>query len=556
MKKFLLLLIFSSLLWSCARVGSPVGGAKDTIPPKFLGANIDTTRVNISKNIKELRLYFDEYITLKEAQKNLIISPPIKLTKILPTMLGNKYILLQWDEPLLDSTTYNFNFGNSIQDLNEGNVLPYFNFAFSTGSKIDNLYISGDVFDGMKKQITNSTETIADDNKNYVVGLYQEKDSIDYKKKPYYITKVDADGYFELNFLSPGKYRILAFNDKNQNSIYEAGKEAVSFLKEPINLESNISGKKMPLYLSKKHQKLLETKETTGGLLMLFEGNPTQVVISSIEDKIKNYKVTHRPNSDSLHIWFDAAKENIGITQSENIKFKYQIDDKEVVETSLFYRLNPKNEMTLTNLVGNAIPPETKFEITSNYHLDRLQSDKWSMKVDSVNTIPFTTKISETNPFKILIDAKFEIGKKYTLTIPKETVSSYFMTLSKTHQFNFEIDKLENFGKFMLRIEEKPTTKFWIQFLDEQGNIKYSAYTSESQLTFGQMKPGKYDLRILVDENENGIWDAADLENLNFAEEVYNFPKTIEIRPLWENRETWNLKSNSTESPVILEDEK
>jgi hypothetical protein len=75
MKRFFLLFSFAVLLLSCARVGSPVGGAKDTIAPNFLGSNIDTTRVNVPRDIKELRLEFDEYITLKDWQKNLVISP-------------------------------------------------------------------------------------------------------------------------------------------------------------------------------------------------------------------------------------------------------------------------------------------------------------------------------------------------------------------------------------------------------------------------------------------------------------------------------------------------
>lgn len=553
MKKFLFGFLFSLLLWSCARVGSPVGGAKDTIAPRFIGANIDTTRVNVPTNLKELRLYFDEYITLKEVQKNLIISPPIKLKKILPTMLGNKFVLLQWEQPLLENTTYSFNFGNSIQDLNEGNILPYFNFAFSTGKEIDNLYISGEIYDGMKRQ-QETAEASTNDKRNYVVGLYQEKDTMDYRQKPYYITKADPDGYFELNFLSPGKYRILAFNDENQNSIYDVGKESVSFLKEPVDLQTNISGKKFPLFPSKKPLKLVETKAAIGGLLMLFEGNPEEVNVQLLENKIKDYKVNHKPKSDSVHIYFDAKKENIGLNQNENIKLKYNADGKEG-ETSVFYRFNQKDEMALTNLMGNLIPPEREFQITSNYPLEKIQSDKWSLKTDSVTSDPFTAKIAENNTFRILINAQFESGKKYSLTVPRETVSSFYTSLTKTHQFNFEIDKAENYGSFILNLENKPAHPFWIQFLDEQGNVSLSRLTNDSKNSFTQIKPAKYQLRILVDNNENGFWDSVDLETLTFAEDVYNFPKVIEIRPLWENREVWNLKTNATETPIPKEED-
>ena len=225
MKRFLLLFVICFLVHSCARVGSPVGGPKDTLVPKFLSSNIDTTRINVKRDIRELRLDFDEYVTLKDINKNLIISPPIKgITRILPSNIANKFVLIQWSDTLQANTTYNFNFGNSIVDNNESNILRYFNFAFSTGDKLDDLYISGEIRDALDtKKKTGNTST---ENK-LVVGLYQVKDTMDYKKKPYYITKVDEDGYYELNYLTPGKYKIIAFEDENGNSMYDPGKEKV-----------------------------------------------------------------------------------------------------------------------------------------------------------------------------------------------------------------------------------------------------------------------------------------------------------------------------------------
>jgi len=301
MKKLGFLFILNLLLLSCARVGSPVGGVKDSIPPKVISTNIDTSRVNVPRDIKELRIDFDEYITLKEINKQLIISPPLqKMTKILPSGMANKYLLIKWEDTLQANTTYNFNFGNAIVDNNEGNPLQYYNFAFSTGEKIDDLYISGELKSLIKDKESNSAES------SLVVGLYQDKDSMDYRQKPYYITKADPDGYFELNYLSPGTYRILAFEDSNSNSVYDPGKEKVSFLKEKIVLDKNISGLKLNLYPSRKPQKYVEMKETPGGILMTFEGNPQNVKVLSLNDKLQDYKVTHAPKSDSVNIWFDA----------------------------------------------------------------------------------------------------------------------------------------------------------------------------------------------------------------------------------------------------------
>ena len=540
MKKIVFLFILNLILFSCARVGSPVGGDKDTIPPQVVGSNIDTSRVNVPRNIGELRIDFDEYITLKEINKNLIISPPIKkMKKILPSGMANKYLLIKWDDTLQANTTYSFNFGNAIVDNNEGNALKYYNFAFSTGDKIDDLYISGEV-----KSLIANKETKTEE-KNLVVGLYQVKDTMNYRQKPYYITKADPDGYFELNYLSPGKYRILAFEDTNANSVFDAGKENVGFLKDEIVLDQSISGLKINLYPSKKTLKYVEMKENPGGILMTFEGNPEMVKVLSLTEKLQDYKVTHTAKSDSVNIWFDAKKQNIGIAQSENLKFSYDNGAKKDT-VSIFYRYNTKNEMTVSNSKGSLLPPNQGFAITSNYFIDKIQPEKWTLVSDSIKQ-DFTAKISENNPYEIQVKSAFKEGKKYSLTVPKETVSSFYESIQKSYRFDFEGDKTENYGTLTITIENPPTHIFWLQMLNESGDVIYSKYGKESQITFNSLKPGKYQLRILVDNNENGIWDTADFANGEFAEDVYILDKKIDIRPLWEIRETWNL---ATKTPI------
>ena len=546
MKKIVFLFLLNVLLLSCARVGSPVGGVKDTLAPQVVHTNIDTTRVNVPRDIKELRIDFDEYIQLKDINKNLIISPPLKkITKILPSGMANKYVLITWSDTLQANTTYNFNFGNAIVDNNEGNALQYYNFAFSTGEKIDDFYVSGELKSLIAETEAKSAET------NLVVGLYKAEDSVSYRQKPYYITKADPDGYYELNYLSPGKYRILAFEDTNSNSVYDPGKEKVGFQKDTLILDKSISGLNINLYPSRKAQKYADMKEVPGGILMTFEGNPTEVKVLSINEKLQDYKVTHRPKSDSVNIWFDAKKNDLGLASSENLKFSYD-DGLKQDTVSVFYRYNAKNEMTVSNSKGNSLAPKDDFIITSNYFVDKIQPEKWTLVSDSISQ-EFTAKIGEKNPFEIHIQSDFKEGKQYSLTVPKETVSSFYESLQKSYRFDFETDKTENYGSLILTLENAPAQNFWLQLLSASGNIAYSRLGKEPVLTFRSLKPGIYDVRILVDNNENGIWDSADLNSGEFAEDVFLFDKKVEIRPLWEIRETWNLKSiKETAEPEVL----
>lgn len=539
MKKLFFLLLLNLLLFSCARVGNPNGGAKDSLAPKFLRSNIDTTRVNVSQNLKELRLDFDEYVSLKDINKNLRISPEIKkIKKILPSGLANKYVLIQWEDSLKANTTYNFNFGNAIVDNNEGNILPYFNFAFSTGEKLDDLFVSGTVTDGVtfKKKEAEPKEN------RLVVGLYDAVENLDFKQKPNYITKVDEENYFEVNYLKKGDYYIIAFDDDNQNSVYDPGKEKVGFLKDKISLDSiSLRGLKLKIYPSKKAVKYKDYKSVNGGLLLNFEGNPDKVDVKSISDELKEYKVTHAPKSDSVNIWFTPENNNFPKEQLTNqLKISYATEAKsDTIPVS--YKAT-KLDFKLSNKDGNLLVPENAFRIESSLPLDRLDTNAWKLESDSISQ-NFTAKISEKNPFIILINSDFKPGKKYVLSVAKESVFSYYTSNDKSaYQFQFEADKPENYGGFKVTLSNKPSAKFWIELLDEKGEVKYSKFTDDAVISFSNLKPATYSVRIKVDHNGNGSWDEADFANKILAEDVYIFDKEVIARPLWIIEENWDLK--------------
>ena len=142
-------MIFLLIIVSCAKRGSISGGLKDTIAPVL--------KVGFPKNYstsftgQSIKLTFDEYVKLKDINKQLIISPPIaKKPQILP-LTASKTVSINFLDPLEPNTTYSLNFGQSIEDNNEGNPYKQFKYIFSTGTFIDSLSISGNIKDAYNK---------------------------------------------------------------------------------------------------------------------------------------------------------------------------------------------------------------------------------------------------------------------------------------------------------------------------------------------------------------------------------------------------------------------
>ncbi|MEO8516841.1 MAG: Ig-like domain-containing protein, partial [Flavobacterium sp.] len=186
------------IIVSCAKRGTITGGDKDITPPKITSSNPKNFSTNFSA--KTIKINFNEYIKIKDLQKNLIISPPMETpATILPQGGASKYLTIKINDTLKANTTYSFNFGESIVDNNEGNVLPQLKYVFSTGALIDSLTVEGIIKDSYEKE----TDSFV----NVMLYEVDEKynDSIIYKQTPRYITNtLDSLKTFKIENVKAG----------------------------------------------------------------------------------------------------------------------------------------------------------------------------------------------------------------------------------------------------------------------------------------------------------------------------------------------------------------
>jgi hypothetical protein len=186
----------------CAKRGSISGGLKDTIAPVLKASFPKNLSVNFKG--KEINLTFDEYVKLKNLNKQLIVSPPMKYNPEVSPMTPSKIINIKIKDTLQENTTYSFNFGQSIEDNNEGNPYNQFKYIFSTGSYIDSLKVSGTIKDALNKKEDSFVS----------VMLYEVNDkftdSVVYKSVPRYITNtLDSLKTFKIENVKAGKYVLV-----------------------------------------------------------------------------------------------------------------------------------------------------------------------------------------------------------------------------------------------------------------------------------------------------------------------------------------------------------
>lgn len=218
----------STLNSGCAQIGSISGGVKDTLAPVLVKASPPQNSVNFKGN--NIQFTFDEYIEVKDIATNVIVSPYQKSTPLIT--YNRKTINIKFRDTLLPNTTYSINFGNSIRDFNESNPLSGLTYVFSTGSKIDDLSISGKVLLAETSKADSTIEVL----------LYKNADDSSVQtRKPDYLVRTNGAGEFEVNNLPPSSYKIYALRDNDGNKIYNSPMEVFGFLNNDIFPENVVA---------------------------------------------------------------------------------------------------------------------------------------------------------------------------------------------------------------------------------------------------------------------------------------------------------------------------
>ena len=204
------------ITYSCASMGTPDGGPYDEMPPKFVGSSPQLRAVNVKS--QKFELEFDEFIKLEKASEKVIISPP-QMEQPEIKVVGKK-VVGEFFDSLKDSTTYTIDFSDAIVDNNEGNPMGHFTYSFSTGAAIDTMEVAGTVLNAA------NLEPI----KGIQVGLHKNLNDSALVKLPFdRVSRTASRGHFSIRGVAPGKYRIYALMDGNQNYLFDSKTEMIAY---------------------------------------------------------------------------------------------------------------------------------------------------------------------------------------------------------------------------------------------------------------------------------------------------------------------------------------
>ena len=525
-------IILVILNFSCAKRASPTGGPKDSIPPILTNASpkLNTTYFNKTG----FTLTFDEYISLKDISKQLIISPPLNSDqyKVLPASGASKKISLELKDSLLENTTYTFNFGNSIVDYNESNPISFFTYTLSTGANIDSLYIRGNIIDAFEKD----TQTFISLQLYPVDSVYN--DSVIYNKKPLYVTSTLDSTIYEFKNLREGKYNLIALQDVSGNYFFDQSIDKIGFLNSLIELPKD-SVINLRLFKERKNFSWASPNFVNEHHVVLaYFGDYKNESFSLISKVPKTFQslVTKSRETDSLNYWFKGAK-------LDSIKFEFEILDTLRTKTA-YLRKSIEDSLVIKSVTTGPLKLKSKFEISSNLPIVSVDSTFVKViNVDSVN-VPVSLKVLE-NYDRILIDFEVLPNDKYNITLLPNALEDFWGRTNDTLTFNTPTKKIEDYGNIYLRVIHNLPHPYIIELIQNKKVIRrYDSPLDGGLYSFELLDPGKYFVRLIEDSNNNRRWDTGSYLGKVQPEKVIYYWKEIDLRANWDMNETFNVNQN------------
>lgn len=583
---------------SCAKIVMPTGGLKDITPPKDLKSIPKNYSVNFTQ--KKIEITFDEYFQLKNLNKELLVSPPLKEKPRIKT--SGKKLIIEIRDTLKDNTTYNINFHDAIVDLNEGNILSNYQYCFSTGNHIDSLFINGiinNAFDLKPEQFVK-------------IMLYDNyTDSTPYKKIPDYISQTNKKGEFLINNIKQGKYHVFALDDGNNNLLFDQPSEKIAFLDSLIipgykktelidtikiidNIINNDTIKNDTIYKDTiiSRDKFV-SKIKSLDLFMFQEDYEKQYIDKTIRDKKeKCIFVFNKPltqlsgispinfntqskrwniiensvtndsiicwltdstiyNQDSLTFKLNYNKKNIlgqdslvsdtvtlVYTKKKNVtkKRKRKNKDKEVV--------NKKNYLNITTNIKNKVDLNKNIIINTATPIQRYDTSKIKLFLlqDSTEILqPAVLKKDSILLRKFYILNKWEEDSKYKFTIEPGAFSDIYNLKNDTIEKSFKTKQDDDYGNIKMNITNIVTNSI-VQLLNEKEKILRQYFISnDTILNIDYLYPKKYMLKLITDNNNNRKWDTGNYLKKIQAEKVYYYKDIIEIKSSWGNEINWEV---------------
>ena len=524
-------------LVSCAAVQSPSGGPKDETPPELLESIPPNGTIGFKGGPVEL--IFSEFIDVNSINKGIRVLP--SFTKIPELIYKGEKIIIEFPDSLALNQTYIIVIDRTLTDEHKVKIGKGVQVAFSTGDKIDDGLISGNVISS----------------KMASVNLWKIKDDTDmssfYKRVPDYTIDATDNGNFEFQFLSPGKYKVIGVESSSSGSILFPDRMVYGLPSKAyiqIGDEKKVNNVQIKIPDNRGGAKMIKADWVNGNWGKIsFSDDITkwvnEIPLTITQDDSSTTKAsTYKDPSDGsiLHFILNDEPQDYVIVETSGLS----LGSHSIIEPGLI-RIKTENKIDTTSL--SIISPTSKFileiEADSTASLEVVFS---SLVIDSLDTEPFIIKKDSTmipidvlwkSPLEARITPKnnWDQNTRYRLEVIKEFINPVYSQNLKdsVKTISFKTSNYQGFGNVVISSQNKESGLVAVLKKMEKEIVHYRTVV-DSIGTFNMKKiaEGNYSLFIYNDSDSSDTYSYGKIDPYSVSEEYYSYPDTIKIRANWD----------------------
>lgn len=584
--RFLLYSAFFSILCSCAKISAPTGGLRDKLPPVVVKSEPGNGSVNFRG--KRLEITFNEYVVLDNITDKFMVSPPLK--KKPKIYVKGKNVIADFEEDLRDSTTYTFYFQDAIKDLNEGNILNNYQFVFSTGPVIDSLSVTGNVYSALNLNPLDKT----------MVLLYScLDDTAAVRSIPDYISRISSTGYFRINNVRQGKYRLYALKDDDNSRNYNLpdeefafmqslieitpGKNFIPAVKDTARVKKSDAKLPLPVFLNGEHQLYTFTAPRKNHYLTS-SARPLKYLLTYTASlppdtahlgfsipgasSDKYFFETSR-NRDSLKVWItDSALYNSPVITTL-LKYPFTDSTNTIVykQDTIPLRFTPPRASKTSrvkkikypveyNISSGSLKPGQNIVFSSKTPFREPDTSRIRL-FDVTDAKRKKMKIALTpdkeNAGRYVITSSLLQDKKYIFIADSAALGNIFGENIDSTGIKFTVRNSESYSKLTLNITGYEGGRI-VQLLDKSEKLIGEKYMEkDGKVLFTLLDNGDYRIRVVYDLNGDRKWTTGDFSSGLQPEPVSYYPGEINIKVGWDAEQDWDIKIMSFKDSALRE---
>lgn len=282
---------------------------------------------------------------------------------------------------------------------------------------------------------------------------------------------------------------------------------------------------------------------------------------SAWEDWAKEYRKQYKAELRAKEHEEKEAESDEEVGEQEEDKKKEKKKEKKTKIKDEDIEIPPMPEELMDmNISPNALDPDKNVSFVFSEPIDSVDMSKFKFytKKDTIE-IPerYVLQKVEGKALQYRLYAAWQPDSVYYFSCDTGMFVNIYGKRSAPAMKTLKVGSMDTYSTLFVTLQNADTSAV-VQLLSSSDKVVKEIPSKNGKADFYFIKPGTYYMRMFYDRNGNGEWDTGDYDAQLQPEEVYYYPKPMELKAQWEITQTFDPMSVplAQQKPLVITKQK